>query len=728
MMMVDLVLEKLPQFVRPADIVGAIANEAQVGGSQIGKILINKKRGMALVQVAEEAAQTVLKAMKAKKISGVEVTVSLKDRDQETRAKIRDYINRFKNLLYLERGEELVKFRTEIRRLSGEERQAIGHALLQLYGRAASLPVNDYYQVRFTGEDADDSLPCHRIRAGDMVIISKGAPLAEGNAWGTVVEVEPGAIVVGFRGEPPAYVYGGHLRLDLAANDQVFQMTVETLKNLFQLDERLDRLRGILLGETLPEWGDEEVEHECAQLDEEQRDALIQALQARDMFLITGGAGTGKTTIGVEILVQHVKRGKRVLAVGTSPASRDELAEKLQLAGLRVLKLCDVDLTNEPEYYAVHHLRKAVQKLCKRRDELQHPGSQWAEGLSYKEILDKAATGKQHAGVPSYRLKEMAEWIQLQQKIDEKLVEIDQHREKIWERLLQDHDLICGTHYEVVQARGIFDLVVIDDAHRVNEPELLTAYFKGMKVILLGDVMQIPPRVINSTAREEKLDRSLFSRLLEELDDEWSLTLKTQHRLPRTAWRCLGSLCQAGIQYAGDHQEMVLALSQWRVGPMARLLENPADLTFLDTSAMNLRETQLAGEYVNQLEAELILEILQTGVQGVEGLAQTAVLTFYQAQVDLLQEMFQRHGVVFPSVYTAENFCGNEKDLIVISLVHSNSIGYLGQCGSIPHMITALTRARKKCMIVGNLQTFCAHPIYQNLLQEIQTWGYVYTL
>lgn len=728
MMMVDLVLEKLPQFVRPADIVGAIANEAQVGGSQIGKIWINKKRGMALVQVAEEAAQTVLKAMKAKKISGVEVMVSLKDRDQETRAKIRDYINRFKNLLYLERGEELVKFRTEMRQMSGEERQVIGHALLNLYGRAATLPVNDYYQVRFAVEGAEESVLNHRIRAGDMVIISKGAPLAEGNAWGTVVEMEPGAIIVGFRGEPPAYVYGENLRLDLAANDQVFQMTVETLKNLFQLDERLDRLRGILLGEALPEWGDEELESECSQLDEEQRDALARAFKARDLLLIAGGAGTGKTTIGVEIIVQHVRRGMRVLAVGTSPTSRDGLAEKLEQAGLKVLKLCDVDLTNEPEYYAVHHLRKAIQKLSKRRDELPHPTSQRAEGLSYKDILDKAATGKQHGGIPSYRLKEMAEWIQLQQKIDEKLVEIDQHREKIWERLLESHDLVCGTHYEIAQLKGIVDLVVIDDAHSINEPEILTAYFKGTKAILIGDVMQIPPRVINCTAREERLDRSLFSRFIEELDDEWVVVLKTQHRLPRTAWRSIACLCQAGSQYAEHQQEAALALNQWRLGPIARLLEDSADLMFLDTSAMNPGELRLAGEYANQFEAELVLEVLQTGLRGVEGLAQTAVVTFYQAQVDLVQEMLQRNGIVFPSVYTAENFCGSEKDLIVISLVHSNPIGYLGQCGSIPHMITALTRARKKCMIIGNWQTFSAHPIYRNLLKEIESWGRVYTL
>lgn len=728
MMMVDLVLEKLPQFVRPADIVGAIANEAQVGGSQIGKIWINKKRGMALVQVAEEAAQTVLKAMKAKKISGVEVTVSLKNHEQETRAMIRDYINRFKNLLYLERGEELVKFRMEMRQMTGEERQAVGHALLNLYGRASSLPVNDYYQVRFAVEGAEESVLTHRIRAGDMVIISRGAPLAEGNAWGTVIELEPGAIVVGFRGEPPAYVYGDDLRLDLAANDQVFQMTVETLKNLFQLDERLNRLRGILLGEALPEWSDEEFEYTGSQLDEEQRDALLRAMKARDLLLITGGAGTGKTTIGAEIIVQHVRQGMRVLAVGTSPASRDNLAAKLEQAGLRVLKLCDVELTNEPEYYAVHHLRKAIQKLCKRRDELEHPGSQGAEGLSYKEILDKAAAGKQHGGVPGYRLKEMAEWIQIQQKIDEKLAEIHEHCEKIWERLVQNHDLICTTHYEVAQIKGVADLAVIDDAHSINEPEILTAYFKAPKVILLGDIMQIPPRVINSTAKEERLDRSLFARLAEELDDEWTAVLKTQHRLPRTAWRCLSPLYQMGSQYAEHQREPELALNQWRLGPAARLLDHPADLTFLDTSAMNLSETQMADGFVNALEAELILEILQTGIQEKAGLAQTAVLTFYQTQVEVIQEMLRRNGIEFPLVCTAEEFCGSEKDLVVISLVHSNRIGYLGQSGSIPHLITALTRSRKKCMLVGNLQTFRAHPILQDLLKEIEAWGCVYTL
>ena len=728
-MMVDLVLERLPDVIQPADILATLTTDSQVGDTQIGRIWINKKKGRALIQVQEEVVPQILKMMKTKKISGSEVTVALKTSQDVQRVEMRNYINTFKNLLYLERGEELVKFRRDIRTLTGEERQKAGQALLNLRGRANAIPHDDFYEVRFIRDDGEDVLPPHEMGPGDMVIISLGDPVAEGNAWGMVTGVEPYAITVEFRSEPPIYVYNCGLRLDLAVHDRVFQQTVETLKDMTKLQGKQFKLAEILLGEAEPAWGDdiEKVRHPG--FDEEQIYTLNCALKAQDLFLINGGAGTGKTTVGIEILRQHIKRGKKVLAVGTSLGSRDDLAARLEATGLKVLRYGTVDLKNEPEYYAIHHLMKAVQKLMKRRDELPHPFGQWLEGLSYKDILLKAQSGANINGIPNYRLKEVAEWIEVQHKIEEKNEEVKKHQERIWARILSEHDLICAVHYDVPDLQEHFDLVVIDDAHRITEPEILTAYFKGDKVILIGDTMQIPPRVVNGPAREGGLAQSAFVRLSSELDGEWISTLKTQHRLHPVIWQCVNAaFASAGQKTAVEEEGSGIYLNKWRNGPLADILEDPTALIFLDTSGIHITEERVGDEYVNQLEADLVWEILQSGVDYVLMRERLAILTFYQAQVHLLKDLLERHQIDHKNVYTVDDFAGNEKDLVVISLVHSNAVRYLGKSSSIPHLITALTRASRKCIVIGNGQTFDFHPIYKRLFEEINLQGKVYQL
>lgn len=727
--MVELVLERLPEIIQPADILATLTAEVQLGDTQIGRIWINKKKGRALVQVQEDVVLQVLKAMKTTKISGNDVTVALRNSQDVQKVEMRNYINTFKNLLYLERGEELVNFRREIRTMTGEKRQDIGRALLDLRGRANAFPSDDFYQVRFMSPQCEEPLPPNELSPGDMVIISKGDPVAEGNAWGMVKRVETTAIVVEFRSEPPLYVYSRGLRLDLAVHDRIFQQTVETLKDMPRLEGPRLKLADILLGEEEPEW-DKEIEIVTrTDFDEEQNAALIGAFRAKNLFLINGGAGTGKTTVGIELLREYLKRGQKVLAVGTSPNSRDDLAARLEATGLKVLRYGTIDLKDEPEYYAVHHLMKAAQKLMKRRDELTHPGGQWSEGLSYKDIIEKAENGGHHQGVPNYRLKEMAEWIELQKKIDEKLDEIEKHQDRIWSRIFSEYDLICAIHYDAPQIKQVFDVAVIDDAQRITEPEILNAYFMANKVILIGDTMQIPPKVINGPAREGGLDLALFNRLVEELDNEWICTLKTQHRLHPAVWQCISTaLCTVGIKSAVKDEPVALHLNRWRNGPLAGILEDPTALILLDTSDVSVSEERIGEEYANRLEADLIREMLQNCVDDVLMRDRMAILTFYQAQVQLLQELLQKHGIAPAKVHTVDEFAGSEKELVVISLVHSNSIRYLGRSSSVPYLVTALTRASRKCIIIGNSKTFSCHPIYRRLFEEVNRRGKVYIL
>ncbi len=725
-MKVEIIVDKLPQYVRAGDIVGAFANEAQIDGSRIGKIRINRKRGRAFVQIDEEVVEIVMEMMNQRQISGADIEIAMKDNQELQKINLKNYINKFKNLLYQERQEALVKNRLEIRHMNGLERQTAGRALLKLNGKASGFPVENVYHMRFTLEETDDELPLNEFMIGDLIIVSTGEPLAERNLRGIVTQIEPTAITIRFEWEPLDYVYGNDIRIDLYAHDQTFQQALCTLKSLSYVNP-IDRLVAILLGTEEPELSEKRITGDISYLDDDQLKILKKALKAKDIFLIQGDAGTGKTTVGAEILLQHLKSGYSVLAVGTSPMSRDRLAETLTKLGLKVLKLDELSLKMQPEYNSIQHLLKAVQKLMKRRDELAHPKSEYIKKVSYAEILAKGENGQSYADIPSYHMREMADWIKLQRRIDKKLSEVRNHQNKIWTRLLKEHDLICGTHEEAIFLREKFDFIVIDDAHMISEPEILPVFLKAKKVILLGDEKQIGPKVFNLEAKMGGLDKSLFHRFLEELDDEWIGILQTQHRVNLSTWRCLGEVFSLGTSLE-FHPESSLVLTDWKCGPSSEVLEDVASVVFIDTSNIPIEEVPMGEEYYNLFEVDLICEFFESSVDLEIMSDKTAVLTFYSAQAQMIRQTLNSNKIDFSGVYTIDEICGCEKNLVIISLVHSNSTGYLGKTGSVSHLITALTRSKEKCIIIGNLNTLSSHPIYQKLLASIRQRGKVYTL
>lgn len=732
--MIDLIVDGLPDFISVREIVGALTNEVKIAGSKIGKVRINRKRRRAIVEIDEEVVQVVLEVMNGRQISGMDIRVSVKKYDADLAMNIRNYATQLKNLLYLERGEELAKFRLEIRYADGKSLEQLGNTLLEMWGRADSFPVNNYYQVRFISRHGETMLTENNFAVGDLVTVSKGNPLVN-NTEGKVIQVEPTAVTLEFKGEPPYYVYGRGLRLDRYGNDQVFQHTLKTLKLLYAQDNSLPRrLEEILVGAEEPEWslgngGSVGADY----LDEDQLIALNKALQAKDIFLIAGGAGTGKTSLAAEIIQQHVKKGLSVLAVATSLSSREVLSEKLVSLGSKVLKLDDVNLKQEAEYDKIYQRLLEIKNLKKKRDELTHPGGQWMQGLTYKDILDKAGFTKagsanRYAGIPGYRLKEMAEWIKIQRKIDQLLNQLHQFQNQIWTRMLADYDLLCINAEEVAHLKQTFDLVLIDDAHMINEPETLPAYFKGKKVILVGDENQISPQVTSIEAKAGGLGDSLFVRLLTELDEEWIARLSTQHRLNFPLWNCLNSLWDVGQKIEHGFLAKDLTLNPWCCGLAATVLEAEANLVFIDTAAVGIGEDRIEEEYFNLLEADLVREFLQIGLDKNKKAQQATVLTFYPTQVKMIRKALKLSNTQFDYIHTIEQFCGQERDLVIISLVHNNSIGYLGKANSIPHLFTAISRARQKCILIGNRDTFSLHPIYHQLLEKIEHKGIIYTL
>lgn len=198
--------------------------------------------------------------MDGNKVGGLQVKVypgynrNRREKNHRYTKKVSNYVNKFKELVELERKEEMERHEIEIKRLSGEERQKNGRAILHLRGRDEGTGLGNKYIVKFVRQWQGEKLPETEIKVGDLVMISKHNPLDSSNPTATVVEKTNYSITVVFDKKPPSFIYKKGLRMDLYVNDITFQRMLSALDQIRRAKGNLGRIRNILLGIKKPGW------------------------------------------------------------------------------------------------------------------------------------------------------------------------------------------------------------------------------------------------------------------------------------------------------------------------------------------------------------------------------------------------------------------------------------------------------------------------------------------
>lgn len=568
----------------------------------------------------------------------------------------------------------------------------------------------------------------HIFQSGKTVnIFSNGAGKPErDHLTGVVNYVRDNLITITVNQDDlPDWIDGSLLGIDVMFDEMTYREMEYALKTVAKAeDKRLAVLRDILIGsESLQkgqsylmpqsDWNIQRPSSSFIPLQSVLNDAQHSALKlteaASAIALIHGPPGTGKTTTLVESICQTLMKEKQVLVCAPSNAAIDLLAEKLSNRGVRVLRLG-------------HPARVTEQTLSKTLDAqiAAHPHYPELRRMRKKmeELRTQAYKYKRHFGHSEREERKMMVQESKSLKADADLLEF-----YIVNELIQQADAICctltGASHALLKGRR-FRSVFIDEAAQSLEPACWIPILKAERVILAGDHCQLPPTVKSREAALQGLSNTLFERCIEKFP-EMSVMLTVQYRMNRE----IMDFSSKWFYNNGLIADPSVA------GSLLRPNQSPID--FVDTAGCGFTEAQDPETLsrFNEEEAELVIKITEQLIDEIgvdhwleEGLTM-GLITPYSAQVDRLRKLAEASVAMEPlhkliTINTVDAFQGQERDVIVICFVRSNNQAEVGFLADIRRTNVAMTRARKKLMMIGDSATLAAHPFYEKLVTSLQ--------
>ncbi len=653
---------------------------------------------------------------------------------------VKDYVNHFSKLIEIERKEEIKFHKNEIVNLTAKEREMRGRALTSMRAYYEGTMLMKHV---FSFKKADGStLPENEIKVGDVVLVSDKAPLRRGKI-GTVIEKGRRRIRVAFDNILPVSWKKQLLRVDLFCNDTTFQRMHEALK---MIEEGVSLFpTSVLLGMNSARIKRVElngIKFFNKKLNESQRRAVALALSTKPVFMIHGPPGTGKTVTCVEIIKQLVLEGKRVLVCADSNTAVDNIAEKL--AGkvklvrvghpARVSKkifehFLDFMIECSIEKSEIDELFERIEELRKKRDVLVKPSPKLKRGLSDEQILKLARKRKSARGISSKDMMEMALWITYNKSIKALIKKRERLLHNLAKKIIKEAQVVCTTNagsFSDVLKDEIFDVVVIDEATQATEPSCLMPIVKAPYVIMAGDHKQLPPTVLSKTAEKKGLAFTLFERFMNLYGKKASTMLEYQYRMNPLLMR-FSSMKFYNNKLKADESVTTITIRDIirrkirdkSLIEHATLDENP--LVFIDTAGFSRERRRADSTSLENIEeAKVVKDIITCLVNADVNINHIGVISPYKDQMELLKNTLKGYDV---EVNTVDGFQGREKDIIIISLVRSNLEREIGFLKDKRRLNVAITRAKRKLIIVGDSKTLTKHKLYRELIDHIKTNG-----
>ena len=595
--------------------------------------------------------------------------------------------------------------RMEERRRKQNERDAekSGETVLDLVVTDYEMGLGGHKLVTFKRRSPSKPMPWHRLRVGSPVVVSP-FPISGQSESGVVSQKRSDSIQVAMNRWPDADVF----RIDLTADEVTRQRQHRAIMIGKDAKGRLGKLREILMGEREPEFSPPETIRKIelvTNLNPAQQDAVRFALSARDLAIIHGPPGTGKTTTVVELICQAIKSGDMVLACAPSNTGVDNLLERLIALKQRVVRIghparVSEDLRNFTldGLVADHENTSIVNEMRREAEDLFRQSEKWTRAKRSRDDRQE--------------LRREAKALLHSAKLLEK---------QAVQSVLDSADVICATtaFNEDLLGDRQFGLTVIDEACQSTEPGCWVPLLRSHRMVLAGDHQQLPPTVLSKQAADEGFAVSLMERQTLLWGDRITRMLNVQYRMHRDIMAFSSEQFYDNELIAHDSVvEHCLADL-----PEVESNEFTMDLvTFIDTAGANWDEELEPGGLSkrNPEEARLVLQQVRELAEAGLSMQQIAVIAPYAAQVRLLRDQFEGDGL---EIDTVDGFQGREKEAVIISLVRSNAKNEIGFLADRRRMNVALTRARRKLVVIGDSATLGIDPFYQAFFEYIDING-----
>jgi ATP-dependent RNA/DNA helicase IGHMBP2 len=702
--MILLHLESLARQVTKSDL---LAFFHLVGGLEqrcVGRI--DLRAGEAVIEVPDGWQTRLVKALDGQALGGRRVRVWAESPPDSEDPSGRHF-ERLTRLLDLESRAEAQETAERGRRLSPADAERTGISLVDLVVTDEDTGLGGRYLVQLAKRKRSP-LPWTRLGVGSPVVLSPDTGKDITGHRGVVCERAEESLRVALGSMFDDLAEHETWRLDLSSDEVAVQRQRAALQRARQARaERLAELRNVLLGQRLPEFDreqDEPVLH--AGLNEAQQEAVRFALAARDVALIHGPPGTGKTTTVVELIRRAVRHGEKVLACAPSNLAVDNVFERLLAAGERAVRLG-------------HPARVTADLRAHTLDLLVegHPDVRLARKL-VKEAMGLFRQAGRHTRakpLPGARQETRQEARSL-------LADARRLEAQAVEHILDTTDVLCATttalDSELLGTRR-FQLGVIDEACQSTEPGCWVPLQRCDRVVLAGDHCQLPPTVVSQEAAAEGLGVSLFERLVALHGRVIARQLTVQYRMHQAIMDFASrEFYEAKLQADPAVRGHLLA----DLPGVAATRSTRSPVEFIDTAGASFdEEVEPDGESrLNRQEAALVCRKVQGLLDCGVAAGDIAIITPYAAQVRLLREQLSVPGLEIDSV---DGFQGREKEAVAISLVRSNPQGEIGFLQDMRRMNVAMTRARRKLLVVGDSATLSGHPFYRRMIESFDASG-----
>jgi ATP-dependent RNA/DNA helicase IGHMBP2 len=618
------------------------------------------------------------------------------------------YFHQLLNLLNTEWEEDQQLYKQFASSSSVTERRSAGLLWYPVAIRETEIGRGDYLDVEI--ERTGQQHIIHQFRSGSAVALFSNHNSGTDSIEGVISYLGQNTIKVSFRvDELPEWTRNGKLGVDLLFDNKSYREMEGALKAAMKIPEtdRAYKLMQVLLGNSSPVNNVNSTAFSVENLNEVQHAALTEILQRNYLSIIHGPPGTGKTTTlihSIKALIAHDKH--QVLVVAPSNTAVDLLAEKIAEQGLKVVRVGNISRISEKlqaisldEQIASHPAMKEVRNFRKQANAYRDMAHKYKRNFGRSEREQrKALFNEAH-------------------KILKTVYDTEQY---IIDDIISKADIIATTlvsanHFSIKHLK--YKTLVIDEAGQAIEPACWIPILKADRLIMAGDHLQLPPTVKSAEAAKNGLNNTLFEKSIVNHSSVVTM-LEEQYRMNEL----IMGFCSR-VFYKGKLKTHASVMDNV-------MFSGDLPIEFIDTAGCGFDEKEEGTSISNPEEAGFLLKYFKQycrQLPNVDYVPTVAIISPYKQQVELLKDLIKNDDItslpLFPniSVNTIDGFQGQERDIVFISLTRSNPTGSIGFLADVRRMNVAITRAKKKLVIIGDGATLSNAVFYTELMAYAET-------